>query len=132
MPTYNHQCKVCEHIQSEFYCLNDEPWIRCDKCRGVTQRLFPAPIGFVKTRTLGSLADKNRTGMSDDEAEYRIVSAETQKTEGGARLGPGMSRIKQVKSEKRKESFGDKHKTKTIKEIIKMDSKQTQRYIENG
>lgn len=129
MPTYTHKCKKCDSTQEEFYHLDDQPWIRCGECGGVTERLFPAPMGFMKTRTLGSLADQNRSKMSNDEAEKKTEEIITKKTEGGGELGPGMRRVKKQKREK---GFGDKHKTKTVREITKMDSKQTKRYIENG
>lgn len=55
MPTYEYQCKSCDHRFETWQKMSDEPLTVCPQCQGVIRRvLFPAGIvfkgsGFYKT-----------------------------------------------------------------------------------
>lgn len=73
MPTYEYQCKSCEHRFETWQKMADEPLTVCPQCQGVIRRvLFPAGIvfkgsGFYKTDHGSSalVSDKNQATSSE-------------------------------------------------------------------
>jgi len=74
MPTYEYQCKSCDHRFEIWQKMTDEPLKVCPECNGTVRRiLFPAGIvfkgsGFYKTDH-GSgtvIGDNHQNGHHDD------------------------------------------------------------------
>ena len=60
MPTYEHQCEICEHIFEDTYSINDPVPTTCPKCGvdGKVKRLISRP-GSTKVELYGrELYDK--------------------------------------------------------------------------
>ena len=79
MPTYEYQCKTCNHRFETWQKMTDEPLTICPECGGHIRRvLFPAGIvfkgpGFYKTDHNGNSAASSNghnsdTGKSEDAA----------------------------------------------------------------
>ncbi len=88
MPTYEYQCKSCEHRFEIWQKMTDEPLTVCPECHGTIRRvLFPAGIvfkgsGFYKTDH-GSgavVSDNNHTNSSESkESTPKQESAASEK-----------------------------------------------------
>lgn len=130
MPSYDYECDICKYQQEEVHGMMEEPQIKCAVCGGPCKKvILVAPAGNVACRTLGSLADKNRSKMSDDEYQHRIEEQRTKK-EGGADLPDGMER--KTPKPQREERWYDKHTSKSVKEVAKLTPKQTEEYVHHG
>jgi putative FmdB family regulatory protein len=79
MPTYEYQCKTCNHRFETWQKMTDEPLTICPECGGHIRRvLFPAGIvfkgsGFYKTdhrenSTVGSNGHSSDTAKSEEGA----------------------------------------------------------------
>jgi putative FmdB family regulatory protein len=77
MPTYEYQCKTCNHRFETWQKMTDEPLTICPECGGHIRRvLFPAGIvfkgsGFYKTdhrenSTVGSNGHSSDTAKGED------------------------------------------------------------------
>lgn len=72
MPTYEYQCKSCDHRFEVWQKMSDEPLKVCPECNGTIRRvLFPAGIvfkgsGFYKTdHGSGAVVSENNHNHSD-------------------------------------------------------------------
>lgn len=92
MPTYEYQCKNCDHRFEIWQKMIDEPLTVCPECKGTIRRvLFPAGIvfkgsGFYKTDHGSSavVGDNNHNGHEDnkekDSTTKKEASSETKTT----------------------------------------------------
>lgn len=91
MPTYEYQCKSCDHRFEIWQKMADEPLTICPQCHGTIRRvLFPAGIvfkgsGFYKTDHGSSApaSEKNQTaaGESKESTPKQENTADEKKTE---------------------------------------------------
>ena len=47
MPTYEYQCKKCEHVFDVFQSMTDEPLKECPECKGEVKRLIGSGSGLI-------------------------------------------------------------------------------------
>lgn len=47
MPTYEYQCKKCEHKFEAFQQITERPLSKCPVCKGRLQRLIGTGAGFI-------------------------------------------------------------------------------------
>ncbi len=47
MPTYEYECKKCDHKFEQFQRMSDPPLKRCPKCRGSVRRLMGTGAGII-------------------------------------------------------------------------------------
>ncbi len=47
MPTYEYQCKQCDHRFEAFQPITSEPLSECPECAGNVRRLISAGAGFI-------------------------------------------------------------------------------------
>ncbi len=47
MPTYDYQCKECQHKFEAFQAIKDEPLKTCPKCGGAVKRLISTGVGLI-------------------------------------------------------------------------------------
>ena len=47
MPTYEYECRSCEHRFEEFQNINDDPIKICPKCGKSVRRLFGGGMGII-------------------------------------------------------------------------------------
>jgi putative FmdB family regulatory protein len=90
MPTYEYQCKSCNHRFEVWQKMTDEPLTVCPECNGTIRRiLFPAGIvfkgsGFYKTDH-GSgavIGDNHQNGHKEKDGASKTESAASEsKTE---------------------------------------------------
>lgn len=68
MPTYDYECKKCQHSLEVFQSFSEEPLTKCPNCK--KNKLFRVISGgngfFTANRTLGVLAEKNSAAFSSD------------------------------------------------------------------
>lgn len=130
MARYDYECTKCEYQQEEVHGMMDEPMINCEVCGGMCHKvILVAPGGVVLGRTLGAVADKNRAAMSDDAARALQDRFKTKK-EDGCGLPSGLERRPQAPE--RPKQWYDKYTTKTVKQVAKMTTKQTEEYVKSG
>jgi putative FmdB family regulatory protein len=86
MPTYEYQCKSCDHRFEIWQKMTDEPLTVCPQCHGTIRRvLFPAGIvfkgsGFYKTdHGSGAVISDNNNHTNHNESKESAP-----KQEGGA------------------------------------------------
>ncbi|HEY0756182.1 MAG TPA: zinc ribbon domain-containing protein [Ktedonobacteraceae bacterium] len=86
MPTYEYQCKSCDHRFEVWQKMSDEPLTVCPECQGTIRRvLFAAGIvfkgsGFYKTdHGNGAVVNENNHNNSDNKEnkENKEGSSET-------------------------------------------------------
>jgi putative FmdB family regulatory protein len=91
MPTYEYQCKSCDHRFEIWQKMSDEPLTVCPECKGTIRRiLFPAGIvfkgsGFYKTDH-GSgavIGDNHQNGHKDKEGAGKTESTASESKTGG-------------------------------------------------
>ena len=47
MPTYEYECKKCEHRFEAFQSMSDDPLKTCPECKGEVRRLIGAGAGII-------------------------------------------------------------------------------------
>ncbi len=47
MPTYEYECKNCQHRFEEFQKITDAPLSKCPKCGGQLRRLITGGVGLI-------------------------------------------------------------------------------------
>ena len=137
---YEYICDKCgcnfEIVQS----MKDDALVECPDCNSPSLRrvFFPPIISVHKSETdpdmtLGHLADRNRSRMSEDEkaAITKVQEKRQGKVKSEKDLPRGMTRIE--RSPASDSPFVDNPLCPaTRQEIQKMDSKQKDKYIKTG
>lgn len=77
MPTYDYACSECKFEFETVHGMKDEDFLKtCPECFEDTLKIvyYTPPDGFVKgdPKTLGLLADRNRSAMSHQQYEDKI------------------------------------------------------------
>lgn len=86
MPTYEYQCKSCEHRFEIWQKMTDEPLTVCPECEGTVRRiLFPAGIvfkgsGFYKTDhgSGAAVKDKHQNSQNDNKETTSTTESTTE------------------------------------------------------
>lgn len=47
MPTYEYQCRKCNHTFEAFQQISEKPLKKCPKCKGILRRLIGAGAGII-------------------------------------------------------------------------------------
>ena len=47
MPTYEYECKSCEHVFDVFHSMTAKPRVRCPVCGGRTKKRISAGAGII-------------------------------------------------------------------------------------
>ena len=47
MPTFDYQCRKCNHIQEEFHSISSEPEILCSECGSKCEKNFTMNGNFI-------------------------------------------------------------------------------------
>lgn len=85
MPTYEYQCKTCDHRFETWQKMTDEPLTICPECGNTIRRvLFPAGIvfkghGFYKTDHNGNSVDANEHSSQTTKSEDAAASGDGEK-----------------------------------------------------
>jgi putative FmdB family regulatory protein len=85
MPTYEYQCKTCNHRFETWQKMTDEPLTICPECGNHIRRvLFPAGIvfkghGFYKTDHNGNSVDANGHQNQTAKGEEATTSGQAEK-----------------------------------------------------
>jgi putative FmdB family regulatory protein len=101
MPTYEYQCRTCNHRFETWQRMVDEPLTVCPECGGQIRRvLFPAGIvfkgsGFYKTdHGNGSVPSENGHKPKTEEAESTSTKGAETKAESKSESGAEKSGAK--------------------------------------
>lgn len=125
-PAYDYECTQCEAEEEVCHGMLDDPKIECSKCGGIMEKIIKqAPMGFIGPRTLGQLADKNTSKLSDEEKKAISEKGKLPPKE----LPKGMKYVKPPPKEK---SWYDQYKTKTNQQVRQMTTAERKKYIETG
>jgi putative FmdB family regulatory protein len=98
MPTYDYECRACEHRFEEFQSISADPLTKCPKCgKKKLQRLFGAGAavvfkgsGFYQTDyrsdsyTKGAKADKPPESTSSSKSESSTPKTESKGDSGAS------------------------------------------------
>lgn len=97
MPTYVYECRKCEHGFEQYQAMSDKPLVKCPVCK--KHELFrviqPLMLGTVSSpRTVGALADKNASKMSQEQKDKILEQQKTARDQVlFEQLPNGMSRL---------------------------------------
>lgn len=98
MPTYEYQCRSCEHRFEVWQKMTDEPLTVCPECKGAIRRVFfPAGIvfkgsGFYKTdHGSGAVVSNENNHNSQNESKEK-ESASKQESASGTKSGDEKSK----------------------------------------
>lgn len=134
MPVYQYKCDACDHGFEQYQTLKEDTLRRCPKCRKYKlYRVICAPmlVQNGEPKTLGMLAERNASKMSDEEKRRISKEQETKRDEVlYKRLPKGMRRLKKPKNC----CVPDYKKGQTVstREIMKMTEAQKKKFIETG
>lgn len=106
MPTYEYQCKSCEHRFEVWQKMTDEPLTICPECNGPIRRiLFPAGIVF---KGSGFYKTDHGNGAVISENNHNNQSEGKEQKDGAAKKEAASETKATPKSEKSTPSSGDK------------------------
>lgn len=131
MPLYDLQCPECGFTLEVLHGIKEEhPRIVCEKCRnGILECvILSVPHGHVVGNTVGSIADRNASRMSNDEIREHKQKEKT-KGEVNGPLPEGMTR---EPTSPRTPQWYDKYSTKKDSEVVKMSPERQKQYIVEG
>lgn len=132
MPTYQYECRNCQHELEQYQSFKDEPLVKCPKCK--KNELFKVVTGghgfFLSNRTVGAIADKNDAKFSKDFKQHLKKKNSQKKDVLSPHLQDGAS-ITKPKESTKKPWFAKDQKVSDKK--LKAASPQEQlNYIEKG
>jgi putative FmdB family regulatory protein len=84
MPTYEYECRECNHAFERFQGINADPIAECPECAGKVRRLISSGGGLV-FKGPGFYATDYRSGAGDGEK----ASQEKKENKGSADSGKG-------------------------------------------
>jgi putative FmdB family regulatory protein len=106
MPTYEYQCKSCEHRFEVWQKMTDEPLTICPECNGPIRRiLFPAGIVF---KGSGFYKTDHGNGAVISENNHNNQSEGKEQKDGAAKKEAASETKATSKSEKSTPAGGDK------------------------
>lgn len=131
MPLYDYECRNCKDKTEVYQGMSEDPLTKCEKCGGEIRRIINTCHGFVVGKTLGSLADKNTSSMSDEERRKKMEEFKTKKTINRI---PEHLRPKTVEEPppRKLQDWEKKARTKDTKEVAKMSDERLKKYINTG
>jgi putative FmdB family regulatory protein len=130
MPTYEYQCKSCNHRFEIWQKMTDEPLTSCPECSGIIRRiLFPAGIvfkgsGFYKTDHGGGAV----LSEAKPNEENTTKEAATPKTEGGNEVaaskaeGGNKTATPKAEGETKTRASGEKAKKPASEKKVSVES----------
>ena len=94
MPTYEYECEKCGHHQDEFLGINEEPEIKCEKCKGPSKRIFVASCNYI-LRGSGWASKEMRLKRDMLEKNKRMKNVMKEREASG----DGVSRVEDLKKQ---------------------------------
>ena len=62
MPTYEYECRVCNHTFEKFQSMSDDPVRVCPKCGGAVRRLIGGGTGVIFKGSGFYITDSKKSG----------------------------------------------------------------------
>jgi putative FmdB family regulatory protein len=122
MPTYEYECRSCQHTLEALQSFSEDALTKCPNCK--KNKLFRVISGgngfFMAGRTVGAIADKNTDKYSEDFQNHLNAKNETKKA-NKLKLKDGQ------KIERKKSKVTPLHK-----KLSRATPEQRQRYIDKG
>ena len=132
MPTYQYECRECQHELEQFQGFQDEPLVKCPNCK--KSGLFRVVTGgngfFLSNRTVGAIADKNDAKFSKDFKQHLKKKNSQKKDVLSKHLQDGASIVKPKESAKK--PWFAKNQTVSDKKLKEATPEQQANYIEKG
>ena len=82
MPLYSFQCQKCHEEVEVLQGYYDKRPTKHKDCGGKLKQNFTVPSSYIGPQTVGSLAEKNSKGFSNDYKEHIIESTRTKTPKG--------------------------------------------------
>jgi len=87
MPTYEYECKSCEHKFEVFQSMNDQPLKDCPECGKEIRRLIFGGTGVIFKGSGFYVTDKNNSAKKEAKTDKTESKTET-KSESAASSSP--------------------------------------------
>ena len=126
MPIYQYECRSCKHNLEELQSFDDIPLTKCPNCK--KKKLFRVVTGglgfYMSGRTVGSLADKNSSKLSEDCKQYIKQKNKTKKIDKISEKLPEGASIETPPSQNEGLQFN--------KKLLSATPEQKLKYIKEG
>jgi putative FmdB family regulatory protein len=131
VPEYFYECQNCEHSFEIFQHIKARRKRKCPECGKLKlERLIQRTFGFMGgCKTVGSLAEKNASKMSDEQKKELLDKQKTKKFKSRS-IPRGHDEL--ATPPKPKVPWWRKDDPSIVKKVAKMDQKQTEKYIATG
>jgi putative FmdB family regulatory protein len=100
MPTYEYECKKCNHRFEVFQSMSDEPIKKCPECGKQVRRLVSGGVGVIFKGSGFYVTDKNIAAVpksdtgSKETSKADMSSPNGDSPKGDASKGDGVSKAK--------------------------------------
>ena len=92
MPTYDYECKDCNHAFEEFHSMSAKPIKKCPECGGKVKRLIGTGAGIIfKGSGFYETDYKKNNSTSTSSSEKKDDSAPAKKNEKKQKANPKQS-----------------------------------------
>lgn len=122
MPIYEMKCVECQEVIEVIQNYHDER-PKVHECGGELQQVFSVPATYIGPQTVGSLAERNAKGMSDDAKRYY-----EEKTRSRPKKSPKSFDIERAADQRREYN---KKKDKLMR-LGSLSPEKRQKYVETG
>lgn len=132
MPTYQYECRDCEHQLEQSQNFSDSPLVSCPNCnKDSLFRVVTGGIGFFcQNRTVGIVAEKNSSRFSED-SKHAIESKNRVKVDKISAKLPDGAKIEKLKKPDKKPWY-KQGQTVSDEKLKVATPEQQQKYIETG
>lgn len=119
MPLYIFTCRKCKQQIEVLQGYHDKRPSKHSKCGGKLDQNFTAPSAYIGPQTVGSLAEKNSKGFSEDYKRHLLEEHQVRRPKSKRAFTPNPDRKKPI------------DKTK-VDQLNRATKEQKERYIETG
>ena len=92
MPTYDYECKTCEHLFEFFQSMSDDPLMECPECGGTLRRLIGGGSGFIFKGSGFYINDAKRGGSSSTGSSVKKDDSSKKSTPSQKKPSPEKSK----------------------------------------
>ena len=86
MPTYDYECRECEHVSEVFHNMTAKPRVKCPKCGGRTKKLIGAGAGIIfKGSGFYETDYKRKSGSRNGETKHRAGGEKPSESKDGSK-----------------------------------------------
>jgi putative FmdB family regulatory protein len=90
MPTYEYECKDCQHRFEEFQKITDKPLAKCPKCGGQLRRLITGGVGLIFKGSGFYVTDYKKSNLpAKSEDKGKQLQKNVEQPKPSARKEPG-------------------------------------------